>query len=281
MKSFLFFSVVSFGLLSFSASVQAAEHQYGSCAFACKSIPAEKDVQRWFGQDSSPQLNSRRIRMLVWNLYKGRMDEFTPTFAKLAADKDVVMISEATTDAPISTAMTAVRGFGWNFATAFLMKKEVGTGTAVGSYATPLSRKFYRTIDVEPFVKSPKTIAAAEYAIPGSTDTLLALSIHGINWSGDDAIVRQVEMTIPDLKAHQGPIVFAGDFNFKNKERLKRVTELLATVGITRVKWENPAKGDQLDDAFTRGVTVHSARLINDYVDKASDHPAIDLDLEY
>lgn len=279
MKSILFFSLVA--VSSFAFNGFAAETPvYGPCSFACESIPDEAHVLRSFGKDSAPTLASSRLKILVWNLYKGRKDEFKPVFAKLAEGHDVIMISEATTADPVLTAMENVKGFGWIFATSFEMKNEVGTGTAVGSYATALNPGFYRTIDVEPFVNSPKTIAVAEYALPGTNETLLALSIHGINWSGNDALERQLRATVADLQKHRGPVVFAGDFNIKNSSRLKIARKVLGEAGLTRVTWENPENGSQLDDAFTRGVMVHRARLINDYLQTASDHPAIDLDVE-
>ena len=214
MKSVLFFLAVSASLLS--SQTFAAEPVYGPCSFACVSIPDGAHILRTFGRATSPQLNSNRIQMLVWNLYKGRKDQFRQSFASLSKGKDIIMISEATTADPVSTAMEAVTGFGWNFATSFLMKNDVGTGTAAGSYAAAENVHYYRTTDVEPFVNSPKVITVAEYRLPGRVETLLVLSIHGINWSGDDAIERQLRATVPELKAHQGPIVLAGDFNFKN-----------------------------------------------------------------
>jgi endonuclease/exonuclease/phosphatase (EEP) superfamily protein YafD len=279
MKSMMFFAVISLSLQSYS-DVKTHDPAYGECSFACKEIPIATEVMRKFGTSTANQLRSNKLKILSWNLYKGRKDEFTQTFAYLASDKDVVMLSEATTADPVSTAMENVPGFGWDFATCFLMKKQVGTGTAVGSYAASINPGFYRTTDIEPFVKSPKTIATAKYAIPNSTKTLLVLSIHGINWSGNDALERQLRMTVEDLKKHDGPIVFAGDFNIKNSVRLQITKDVLAEAGLTRVNWTNPEEGSQLDDAFTRGVNVTRAELINNYIDTGSDHPAIELDVE-
>lgn len=278
MKVVLFLSL--FFICGFSFSVQAAEYSYGKCSFACKSIPKEKDVLYSMGTASSHQLNSKNLNILVWNLYKGRNKEFPAVFAKLAKDRDVILLSEVINEAPISTSLAKLTNFSWDMAAAFLMKNKVATGTAIGSYAEARNVRFYRTKDVEPFVKSPKATTLTEYAIPGSTKTLLAISIHGINWDGDDSMVRQLEMMMPDIEKHQGPIVFAGDFNFKNPTRLKLAQQILGRAGVTRVPWQNPNTKKQLDDAFTRGVKVHKARLINDYIDKGSDHPAIELQLE-
>lgn len=151
----------------------------------------------------------------------------------------------------------------------------------MGSYAQVINPGFYRTQDVEPFVKSPKTIAKVEYALPGTNKKLMVLNIHGINWSGDDALERQLQMTVADLKNHDGPVVFAGDFNIKNSTRLQVAKDVLAAAGLERVTWINPENGEQRNDAFTRGLRVHQAKLINDVIDSGSDHPAIELDVEF
>lgn len=261
------------------AQQQEQPFEYGNCSFACKSIPPDNEVPRYFGQAAASQLKSKRLNVLVWNLYKGRKEEFIPAFQFLSANRDLVLVSEATTSDPVTTAFDLLPNFAWNFSVSFLLKDEVGTGTAIGSYAKALEVKHYRTKDIEPFVNSPKAITSAKFAIAGSKETLLVLSIHGINWSGDEAIVRQVQDVMPAIKAHTGPVLFAGDFNFKNATRLTEVTELLATAGVDRVNWENPSK-KQLDDAFTRGLKVHRAYLNNEHINTGSDHPAIELDIE-
>lgn len=253
--------------------------EYGDCAFACKSIPPDSEVPRFFGIETASELKSNRLNVLVWNIYKGRKKEFIPAFQALSKGRDLVLISEGTTAAPVTSAFELLPDFGWNFSVSFLMKNEVGTGTAIGSYAKAYDVKHYRTKDLEPAVKSPKAMTSAKFSIDGFSEKILVISIHGINWSGDEAIVRQVADVMPEIQAHQGPIVFAGDFNFKNKTRLQEVAKLLATAGLQRVTWVNPLK-KQLDDAFTRGVVVHSAKLNHDFDDTGSDHPAIELELE-
>lgn len=253
---------------------------YGSCSFLCDNIPDDNHVMHSMGQASLPTLNSTHLSILSWNLYKGRMKDFAKDFAILTKNRDLIMLSEATTGTPISTSMSRLTGYAWYLAAAFNMKDNIATGTALGSKAVAHNVHFYRTTDVEPFVKSPKALTVAEYAIPGSRLTLLAVSIHGINWSGDDALGRQLNMILPELKKHEGPIVFAGDFNTKNPSRLVLAQKILGQAGLKRVPWENPLKKKQLDEAFTRGVTVKRARLINDYIGTGSDHPAIDLQLD-
>lgn len=276
MKKLLLLSLLTFSFLSVA---QSADSGYGDCSFLCKSIPEDSKVMRSMGQASLPTLNSTSLNVLVWNIYKGRKSEYLKSFAALSKNRDLILLSEATTGSPVTDSLK-LAGFEWHLAASFDMKNNIGTGTAIGSQARPHNPHFYRTKDVEPFVKSPKATIVSSYAIPGSSKKLLVLSIHGINWDGDDALERQLNMILPELKAHRGPIIFAGDFNTKNAERVAITKRVLGLAGLKQVPWENPLKKKQLDDAFTRGITVKRARLVHDYEDKGSDHPAIDLQVQ-
>ena len=190
------------------------------------------------------------------------------------------MLSEATTGSPVSDSFKAITGWEWHLAASFNMKNNIAAGTVLGSAARPSNVHYYRTKDIEPFVKSPKATVLAYYVIPGSAKKLLAISIHGINWDGDEALERQLNMILPEINAHNGPVVFAGDFNTKNASRVALTKRILATAGLKQVPWENPLKKKQLDDVFTRGMSIKRARLVHDWNDKGSDHPAIDLQVE-
>lgn len=258
----------------------AAGSGYGSCSFLCESIPNDNNVMHSMGQASLPTLNSTKLSILSWNLYKGRKSEFKKSFATLAKGRDLIMLSEATTGSPVSDSLKAIKGWEWHLAASFDMKNNIAAGTAIGSAARPYNPHYYRTKDVEPFVKSPKATVLAYYAIPGTAKKLLAISIHGINWDGNDALGRQLNMILPEIKAHDGPIIFAGDFNTKNATRVALTKRILGQAGLKQVPWQNPMKKNQLDDAFTRGMIVNRARLVHDYIDKGSDHPAIDLQVQ-
>lgn len=58
------------------------------------------------------------------------------------------------------------------------------------------------------------------------------------------------------IRAHQGPVLFAGDFNTKNDERVEVLARMLAEVGLASVTWDNPLQGKQLDQAYARGLKV-------------------------
>lgn len=224
-----------------------------SCSFACKEVPTDSKVLIHMKDGTQDEIDGAQFRVVAWNLYKGRMPNFKPDFFKIMDGVDVILTSEATDDDRVAPVFTAMQGYGWNFATSFLMKKNAATGVAIGSKARAENVQFSRTDDLEPGVNSPKAIIMATYGIPGTDERLLAVSIHGINFNSDAALGRQLEKVLPVLKAHKGPIVFAGDFNTKNDARVEIAKKVLSQAGLTRVPWENPRSGKQLDDAFTRG----------------------------
>lgn len=276
MKKLLLLSLLTLSLIP---QAQSAGSGYGSCSFLCESIPDDAHVMHSMGQASLPTLNSTKLSILSWNIYKGRKSEYKKSFAVLAKNRDLIMLSEATTGSPVSDSFK-IPGWEWHLAASFDMKNDIAAGTVLGSAARPHNVHFYRTKDIEPFVKSPKATVLAYYAVPGSAKKLLAISIHGINWDGDEALERQLNMILPEIKAHDGPVVFAGDFNTKNASRVVLTKRILGSVGLKQVPWQNPIKKKQLDDAYTRGMKINRARLIHDYIDKGSDHPAIDLQIE-
>ncbi len=281
MKKLLLLSLLTLSCATTAQSASSSRSSgYGPCSFLCESIPDDANVMHSMGQASLPTLNSTKLSVLSWNIYKGRKSEYRKSFATLAKGRDLIMLSEATTGSPVSDSFKAITGWEWHLAASFDMKNNIAAGTVLGSAARPSNVHFYRTKDIEPFVKSPKATVLAYYAIPGSSKKLLAISIHGINWDGDDALERQLNMILPEIKSHNGPVIFAGDFNTKNASRVALTKRLLGTAGLKQVPWENPTKKKQLDDAYTRGISVKRARLIHDYVDKGSDHPAIDLQVE-
>lgn len=250
----------------------------GDCSFACKEIPDDAHVLKSLGEASQAELLTESLSVLVWNVHKGKDPKFAENFVALSSGKDLVLLSEAVLDGQMESSLLAQPGWGWMMATSFITKDQGPTGTMIGSAAQAEKIRFKRTEDLEPFVKAPKAIALAEFRLPGKAETLLVLSIHGINWSGDEGLERQLQAILPELKSHLGPIVFAGDFNFKNPNRLALATRILGQAGLKRVSWSSPVSKKQLDDAFTRDVKVHRAELIRSVVPDASDHPALVLE---
>lgn len=249
------------------------------CNFLCKEIPDPNEVLKAFDQPVRRELTSDVLRVLAWNVYKGRKAGFFQDFRTMAQNADLVMLSEGTDGDKVKPVLDQTLGFGWAMGISFFMKDEVATGIITGSYAVPTAVTYSRTKDLEPFSDSPKIILVSKYRHLPSQTEILVLNIHGINWVGTDVFLRQIQGVEPFLAAHRGPILFAGDFNMK-KDRLAAITPVLAKYGLTRAPWINPNQEKQLDDAFLRGFAVRKAALVNEVIDHGSDHPALWLELK-
>lgn len=249
------------------------------CNFLCQEIPDEHEILKNWGQAQTAYLNNPTIKILAWNIYKGRKSNFFQEYQKLAADKDIVMISEGTDGDLVKPALDKLKNFGWDMGISFFMKEQVGTGIITGSSAVAKAIGFERTVDLEPVVKSPKIILITKYLHAPSRQEILILNIHGINWADDNAFKRQIQSVEPYLKAHPGPALFAGDFNLRNSNRFQITSQILNKHGMKQVSWSNTPKEKQLDNAYLRGFNVKTAKYVNDVIDKGSDHPAMILEL--
>lgn len=121
---------------------------------------------------------------------------------------------------------------------------------------------------------------SATYAwMPLNNDSnLLVVSIHAINIVNNNTFEKHINQVYETIKTHQGPILFAGDFNTWNKTRYKRlkalfspldlhITESYKYVGGKRLQWgKHP-----LDQILTRGITIIDTIFVGE-LDAPADH---------
>lgn len=238
------------------------------------SVPSHDEVLSHFGSASTEPLPSI-FKVLVWNIYKGRKSAFDKEFQGLF--QHLVLFQEMALTKDLMPIYERHPELQWEHAANFFLKDQARTGVATGSVTQASSVDFRVTKDLEPFAKLPKTIVITEYPVQGLSETLLVLNIHGINFRGTEGLQNQINQVLPVIRAHQGPVLFAGDFNTKNDERVTSLTKMLQTVGLSIVTWDNPIQGKQLDHAFVRGLKVNQAHILTHV--KGSDHPALLLEL--
>lgn len=272
---FVFFSLA---VVTAQASDILFPNERQDCRFKCHEIPDPSEVVKAFGRPVTAALTRPNVSVLAWNVYKGRKTPFFQDFQTLASNRDIVMLSEATDGPEVKTALDRLP-MAWIMGINFFMKDMVGTGLVTGSYAQAQRVGYTRTEDFEPFVKSPKVILLTIYKHAPSKTDLLILNIHGINWVDSVKFERQIRSVEDVIAKHQGPILFAGDFNLKSPERMGVLQKVLEPYGLRRAPWTNARPEKQLDDAFLRGFQVRTARLVYEVRDVSSDHPALDLDL--
>lgn len=133
------------------------------------------------------------INVLVWNIYKGRMEAFYREFRELYDRADLVLLQEmALTEELVQQAYKLRADIHWDHAANFLLRNGTRTGVGTGSHAKPRAVDFRVSQNLEPWVKLPKTIIITHYAIAESDLILLVLNIHGINFQGTQGLENQV-----------------------------------------------------------------------------------------
>lgn len=233
-------------------------------------LPADDEVLQRTGFASATP--GPEIRFLVWNVHKttgGK--EWVRDFGRLAAESDVALIQEGHLTPAMNEAIQFNRGFQWFFAVAFFYK-GAGTGVLSSSRWPTENVAWHRSPDREPVLKTPKM--ALEMTIPlADGRRLLVVNVHGINFVTNAAFKRQILPLAARVKKHDGPVVFAGDFNTWNGVRLGFLHARMRDAGLLRIPLLNDSRRLKLDHVYMRGMTLVSAVLRDDV--ESSDHSPI------
>lgn len=113
---------------------------------------------------------------------------------------------------------------------------------------------------------------------------LLVISVHGINLTSHNSFERQMAQAEEVITAHDGPVIFAGDFNTRTKDRTEHLFQIVKRLKLDEVKFKNAEyrmvwkfTKNYLDHGFTRGLTVKNAEVFKD--SRGSDHRPLALEV--
>lgn len=246
-------------LLFFSTNSQAGRYV----------IPADDEVLVKY--NTTPQVNALEpndIRILVWNMYKGGMIEWSEDFKKLTADKDILLLQEGSGSNIMLLAFQDLKWMEFYFATSFIDNKNgaIGTGVVtaanVGSEQTQWQRSHYR----EPVIKTPKMTLFTKYSIKGSAKKLLVGNIHGVNFVRAYKLRHMLDKAAELIKKHNGPVVFGGDFNTWTQTKINNMNAVFKKLGMKAIKFKDARylkrfRGKILDHVWVRGVEIIKATV--------------------
>jgi len=249
------------------------------CHFDCKGIPPLDESFVTFGSAEANPLPRESISILIWNIYKARKKNWAEDFGALLDGRHLVLIQEAILSEDLPKDYLLGFPYSWDLGISFFItKRRYPTGVMTGSSVQRIWAKIGRTVDREPFVRTPKMTLASLFDLEGVSRQLLVINIHGINWAGRRSLSRQLNQWDEKMASHEGPILFAGDFNTHSPYRMKSTQEFMSRHGLTQVSWKDDPRKSRfkiLDHAFIRGLKVEKAEIHTDL--KSSDHPALDL----
>lgn len=271
-------SLAAIFLVGFFACQGLWASDFDADRFGFEIPPIEKSQLR-YGVPMYQVLDPENIKVLVWNIYKGEKDHFNRDITTLAPKYDLMMIQEAlTTRMDVFRSIPGVR---YDFGISFGYKKDPNkfTGTMIGSKVSPARAWIARTTETEPIIGTPKVLTMATYIFMNRPESLLLINIHGLNVTTHGPYIRHIELAIEQMKGHQGPIVFAGDFNSRTTKRLQETRQMLSRLGFSEMSFRNDERmrgalgGEVLDHVFYRGLEIIDSEVLGHL--ESSDHKAM------
>jgi len=134
----------------------------------------------------------------------------------------------------------------------------------------------------EPWLGTPKAIHVTEYPLADTTQRLLVINLHAINFTlGLKAFREQLTLFRGVLLRHKGPAIVAGDFNTWNDARRAYVTDFTRELGLQEVAFQPDLRtrflNNPLDGFFVRDLQPTTAEVVTV---ESSDHNPMLVTLE-
>ena len=234
------------------------------CSANTNAIKPARDVA------PSQALDPRAIRVLTWNIHKEGDAGWDRDLAQFLAANDLVLLQEAVLS-PALLDLLESQTLRFTMASSFLYQ-DVDVGVLTAAHVLPVAS--CTELVVEPWLRIPKSASVAWFALEGTTQTLAVVNVHAINFALSlDVYREQFDGLVAALRNHDGPIIFAGDFNTWTDARLAVVLEAAAKLRVTAIPFAEDLRslflGHQLDHMLVRGLDVVQAAAI---AVKSSDH---------
>jgi len=215
------------------------------------------------------ELDSGDIRVVNWNIQKGRDPQWTTDLATFQGDPDLVIIQEASLDSHAWGVVTAdqYHSFSPGYRT---MQSQTGVMTV--SATKPLRQCNF--VSVEPWIRTPKATLITEYGLTDTDQTLLVVNIHAVSFTfGTRVFQEQIRQAQSVLDHHTGPILLSGDFNTWRGRRTEILNQMTDGLRLEMVAYDEDHRkrvfGLPLDHIYTRGLEVLEATT---RVTNSSDH---------
>ena len=204
-------------------------------------------------------LDAEAIRVVNWNIQKGGDPAWAADLKALDPSADLLILQEASPGLEVLGNVATQHHL--SFAEGFKgFSKQTGVMTL--SRATPLGE--CDLVAREPWLGTRKATLVTRYALTGTDETLLVLNIHGVNFSiGARELAEQIEQAEAIIAAHDGPVLFSGDFNTWRAGRTQLLDDAASRLGLVALEYEDDYRkrfrGWALDHIYTRGLVAVDA----------------------
>ncbi len=231
---------------------------------------------------ASKQVMGPNIELLLWNVFKCRKKGWLNDFITLVKNKDLILLQEAVFNSSFDRLFSKSKQHEWIMASSFRNKQtKIETGVETGSTVTAKKRAFSASAYGEPITKTRKMLLATEYQLVSSTKSLLVINSHIINFVSFEKFTAHLNQVFQTLEHHDGPILFAGDFNTWNGKRLKYFNKLALSFSLKEVEILRQPRPNHLfqhlDHIYCRELDIVNVHVHIDIY--SSDHFPISLSL--
>ncbi len=210
------------------------------------------------------------INVLVWNLYKQSREGWSKELAYFSEGAHLVLLQEISLN-PEFTHWYSEHNWVGHHVSAFTLSDN-SVGVLNLSYNPPSKACAY--IHMEPWLRVPKSALYAVYPLSNG-QTLVVVNIHSVNFTvGTVEFEAQLDTLQAAVKAHQGPMIIAGDFNTWSDKRTFALGNRMKALGLTEARFKPDERfeffnGKKLDHVFYRDLTLKMSEAPSS---EASDH---------
>ncbi len=245
--------------------------------------PLDESFFEW-GNSKRANLDPENINLVVWNILKAKEESFIKDFKSFGSNTDIFMLQEVDNSDQFFKAYEAYPdhqihfGASFNYRRGWFGGERFLSGTAISSRVGVLDSGMIRTKEKEPFVKTPKVVTWGVLPIEGKRD-LLIVNIHGLNMTKNKDFKKQMKECQNLIESHDGPVIFAGDFNTSDEEKLNAMWTVAWYTKLKTVTFENDQRKRSkfskiiIDHVLYRGLEVKSSQVYGAL--KGSDHKAM------
>ena len=215
---------------------------------------------------ATPELETKeafksQLNVLVFNIkkmqYRGWNAE---AFESLVTGSDLVLIQESVNNFPT---YEFSEGLYFDVFYKSWGNDEYDTGVSSLSKAPNQSSEIMISPVTEPIANTPKVSSVETYSVEGLSEELMVINTHGINFVGVYSFQKQIKALYEKVSKHEGPMIWAGDFNTWSWGRKKVLDSFTEKLGLSEVAFEERSELFlELDHAYVRGGVVTEAKQL-------------------
>jgi len=223
------------------------------------NCPALIDIN----SSSTELVLSPTFSLLNWNIYKQQKPQWKTKLTEWVKQSDLITLQEAKYG-PEFINFTQKQALNYVQNIAF---EHDGYHYGVNTLSKVMPLQVCGTRYSEPWITIPKTGLATVYSIKKTTQKLLLINLHGVNFTATATpLEEQVKPYLTLVKSFEGPIIITGDFNTWNEARTKKIIDPLISVGFDETQFKSDQRltffGRPLDHVFYRGLNVVKAQSL-------------------